>query len=539
MDHVLGADADLRPHHQAQDLMPRQFLVYVTAEQVSSHLWDGGRLVSERSYAATDEGRAAFEGFLHRHGAEPIPLLTDLVEEDYRFESVPHLVGPDRSALFSRKLEQYYRATPYRHASVVGRDPEGRRDDRVVFSALTNPGLINPWVELMGRAAAPLRGVYSVPLVSGELLAGMRSTHVLLLTWESRAGLRQSYFINNQLRFTRLTGSVEHDRLVERVTSETTLTVKYLASLSLLPTDHPLDICILCDAADRAELQARLRTDPARRHIYLDLRELAARLGYRGELKGSDATPLLLHALAKKPPPNQYGNAEHIHYYSLWRTRRALLVLAAALMVATGGWSLYQVWDGVNLKSRVAELVTETRNLEEAYRRLTADFPKTGLSSANIRLGVTAAQRLAAYSPPPRELLGRLSTVLDAFPSVQVGSLSWEASFKPEAVGAAGASGPAGTPAPDIVPTQVAENALPAQVMILNGEIWPFHGDYRAALDVVERLRAALAQQDLEAAALKLPLDLRPEATLAGGADDQMTARRAPFSLRIIWRRKA
>ncbi|HEX9181387.1 MAG TPA: hypothetical protein VF859_13380 [Burkholderiales bacterium] len=522
--------------------MPRQFLVYLTAEQVSSHLWEGDRLVSERAYPATDEGRAAFEGFLRHHNAEPIPLLIDVVEEDYRFESVPHLVGPDRGALFERKLEQYYRATPYRHAAVIGREAEGRRDDRVVFSALTNPGLINPWVEMMARAAAPLRGVYSVPLVSRELLAGMRSTHVLLLTWEARAGLRQSYFVDDQLRFTRLTGSVEHDRLVERVASETTLTVKYLASLSLLPRDHPLDICILCDATDRAELNARLRPDPALRHVYLDVQELGGRIGYRGELNGSDATPLLLHALAKKPPPNQYANTEHAHFFTLWRMRRGLLALAATVLVGTGGWSLYQVWDGFRLQSRAAELTAETRNLEEAYRRLTADFPKTGVSTGNIKVGVTAAQRLAAYSPPPGELLLKLSAVLDAFPAVQVGSLSWQVSFQPESVGVFGtaeASNPAGTPSPQPSAPHAGEDALPAQVMILSGEIWPFNGDYRAALDLVERVRAALAQQGLETAALKLPLDLRPEATLAGGADEQGGARRAPFSLRIVWRRKA
>jgi hypothetical protein len=137
-------------------------------------------------------------------------------------------------------------------------------------------------------------------------------------------------------------------------------------------------------------------------------------------------------------------------------------------------------------------------------------------------------------------LLGRLSAVLDAFPSVQVGSLSWETSFKPETVGAASTpgSGQAGAPTAEPPPAQLAEDALPAQVMILNGEIWPFNGDYRAALGVVERLREALARQGLETAALKLPLDLRPEATLAGGADEQ-ASRRAAFSLRIVWRRKA
>jgi hypothetical protein len=511
--------------------MPRRFLVFVTAEHVSSHLWADDRLLSERVYPTTDEGRAAFDRFLRRHGSEPISLLTDLVEEDYRFENAPHLAGPDRAALFERKLEQYYRTTPYRQASVVGREAEGRRDDRVLFSALTNPALLNPWVEMMGRAEVPLRGVYSVPLVSRDLLAGLRSSHVLLLTWETHAGLRQSYFIGNQLRFTRLTGGVEHDNLVERVASEMTLTVKYLASLSLLPSDHPLDICIVCDAGDRAELQARLRPDPALRYLFLEVRELGSRLGYRGDPEGSDATPLLLHALAKNLPPNQYGNAEHIHYFSLWQVRRALLALAAAVMVATAGWSLYSLWDGFRLKSRAAELAAETRNLEEAYLRLTADFPRTGVSTANIKAGVAAAEILAAYSPPPAEFLGRLSTVLDAFPRLQVSSLSWQSSFNPAAVGLSGPEASGAAP--------VAGDALPAQVMILNAQIWPFDGDYRGALEVVDRLRGGLAAQGLEATALKLPLDLRPEATLSGGADAEAAARRATFTLKIVWRRKA
>jgi hypothetical protein len=511
--------------------MPRRFLIFVTAEQVSSHLWADDGLVSVRVYPATDEGRAAFEQFVQRHGAEPILLLTDLVEEDYRFESVPHLVGPDRGALFGRKLEQYYRTTPYRQASVLGRETEGRRDDRVLFSALTNPGLLNPWVEMLGRAAVPLRGVYSVPLVSRALLAGMTSSHVLLLTWEAHAGLRQSYFIDSQLRFTRLTGNVEHGNLVERVASETALTVKYLASLSLLPADHPLDICILCDETDRAELQARLRADPALRYVFLDARDTAARIGYRGEVQGSDATPLLLHALAKETPPNQYGNAEHVHYFTLWRIRRALLALAAGVLVATAGWSLYNVWDGYRLKWRAGELAAETRGLEDAYRRLTADFPKTGVSTANMKLGVAAAGKLATYSPMPGEFLGRVSAVLDGFPGVQVSGLAWQSTFNPAAVG---------NPAPEAPPAAPpAQDALPAQVMILSGDIWPFDGDYRGALDVVDRLRAAFAAEGLEATALTLPLDLRPEATLSGGAGEQVGARRAQFSLKIVWRRKA
>ncbi|HSD60483.1 MAG TPA: hypothetical protein VLC55_06470 [Burkholderiales bacterium] len=510
--------------------MASRFIILITAEHVASCLWQDDRLVSQQAYAPTDAGRDAFARFLQDHGGEPISIFTDLVEEDYRFEAVPHLMGPDRAALFERKLDQYYRSTPYRHAAVQGRDKEGRRDDRVLFSALTNPGLLNPWVEMMARQAVPLRGIYSAPLVSRALLSGITASHVLLLSWEEHAGLRQTYFVGGNLRFTRLTGGVDHDNLVERAVSECALTVKYLASLSMLPADHPLDVCILCDAGDRRELAARLRIARELRYHYLETGEMARRIRYKGELKGSDATPLLLHALARKPPANHYANAAHAHFFSLWRLRRGLQAAAAAALLATLGVGLFNVWDAHRLKWRADELAVEARALEGTYRSLTKDFPKTGTTTENIKAAVTAAERIASYTPPPRELLGRLSRVLDAFPSVQIAGLSWQTSFNPEAPAVSAGAGTAAA---------VPEGALPAQVMLVSGEIWPFDGDYRRAMDTLDRLRAALAEQGLETRALKLPLDLRPESTLSGGEEAQSGGRHAQFELRIVWRRKA
>jgi hypothetical protein len=513
--------------------MAKRYLVFVTAEQVSSHRWQDDRLVSERFYPVTDEGRAEFDRFLQRQGSQPVCLLTDLVEEDYRFETVPHLSGGDRGALFERKLEQYYRSTPYRHAEIQGRDKEGRRDDRAVFSALTNPPLLSPWVEMMVRNAVPLQGIFSVPLVSRALLAGMSASHILLLSWQKHAGLRQTYFIESNLRFTRLTAGVEEHNLVERVVGESSLTIKYLASLSLLPSDHPLDVCVVCDAATRRELEARLRTGPDTRFHYLDTRDLPGKVGYKGPLEGADATPLLLHSLAKSPPPNQYGNAGHTHFYSLWRLRRGLQAAAAAVLVASAGWSLVNLWQAYALNLRADNLAEESRKLESTYRSLTADFPKTTTNTHNMKLAVATIEKLSAYSPPAEAVLDLVSRALEKFPNIQINKLSWESSFSPDSAG--GGTGGAAAAAPPPPSPQ----DLPAEVILLDAEIWPFNNDYRKALDTVEEFRKTLTDDlGLEVKVVTLPLDLRPEATLSGGAE-QSGVRRAPFSLRMVWRRKA
>jgi hypothetical protein len=44
----------------------------------------------------------------------------------------------------ARKLAQIFRNTPYRYAQLQGREAEGRRDDRVMYTAVTNPEVLRP-----------------------------------------------------------------------------------------------------------------------------------------------------------------------------------------------------------------------------------------------------------------------------------------------------------------------------------------------------------------------------------------------------------
>jgi len=514
--------------------MAKAYLIFVTAERVSGHLWQDNRLVEEWVFSEDEAGARNFNRAVSTAGGRPLEILTDLVEEDYRFEHLPHVIGPERGALFGRKLEQYYRSTPYRHAAVLGRAREGRRDDQVLFSAITNPGLLSPWLDLTEKLEAPVRGIYSVPLVSKALLSGIAVSHVLLLTWEKHAGLRQTYFVDSNLRFTRLTGAVGNESLVERVLSESGLTKKYLASLSMLPKDHPLDVCIVCGREDRRELEAKLRPMADVRFHILDTQDVARRIGFAGTLSGSDATPLLLHALAKKPPENQYGSARNIHFFSIWRLRRTLQAVAAAVLVAAVGWSLANIWITGESKTESAQLAKEASTLDRTYRRLTADFPQLGISTQNMKVALNAVSRVERYVPPTDSILAGVSAALEQHPNVQLRALSWETTFSPESV----AAGSEGQPAPP--PAAPGPAALPAQVILLKGEVWPFDGDFRKALDTIERFRGDLASAGLEATVLSLPLDLSPEATLTRSAGShEAIPPRAAFEVKLVLRPKS
>src|SRR6187549_317451 len=121
----------------------------------------GKRIVARREFAVAGAGAAEFEHQVARMATLPTHFFVDLADEDFRLDTIPHVGAGDRDAIFARKLQQVFRNTPYRHAEMQGRETEGRRDDRVLYTAVTNPEVLRPWVEVLERYEVPLEGIYS------------------------------------------------------------------------------------------------------------------------------------------------------------------------------------------------------------------------------------------------------------------------------------------------------------------------------------------------------------------------------------------
>ncbi len=85
----------------------------------------GSGIVRCEIFQPDEAGLAAFDDFLSSAPAALVYLCADTVEEDYRFETLPHATGADRAAMLDRKLKQYYRNTPY--AAAIFRGPRRNR----------------------------------------------------------------------------------------------------------------------------------------------------------------------------------------------------------------------------------------------------------------------------------------------------------------------------------------------------------------------------------------------------------------------------
>lgn len=309
-----------------------KLLLFLSAHYLHAQQMAGGKIATQHEFSNSQEGREDFAAFL-QSVKHPVYLLADLIEEDFRQETVPHLTGRSRSALLQRKFEQFYRGTPFHQAALLQRQKTGRRDDGMLFSALTNPALITPWLAIMRAQQIPLAGIYSVPQISAPLVKDHPSNHLLLISWEKSAGLRQTYFSEHRLQISRLTPVHAGLTFQNAVVSELVRTYQYLKSLSLLPSGQTLDVRLLGHSHDLIELQLELPRSADMHYDFVDLADLAKQHHIDYRFTDSDASQIFLHQLAARPPQAHYANATHTHYFTLWQLRHALNLASGTLLL--------------------------------------------------------------------------------------------------------------------------------------------------------------------------------------------------------------
>ena len=380
--------------------MSRKILFFLSSESFHACVWKNGTFGTPVYFSNTHEDQERFSEFLQEN-RHPSYLMVDLIEEDFRQEIVPHLTGSTRQALIQRKFEQFYRNTPFRMASLQKRQEEGRRDDEMLFSAITNPNRITTWLDLLLRNKTPIVGIYTVPQASLPLVKDIDSNHLLLLTWEKDAGLRQTYFLHKRLRFSRLTPLPPEGVFADTVSIETARTYQYLQSLSLTPPGEMLSVHIICHTDDRAALDERLAGNKFMTYAYLDLQQLSKQLKLHFQYINTDATPLLMHTLATQAPRGSYASSQHTHFYQLWQTQRVLFGLAAATALTCLVWSTLLLMEGSGLTDEIGELNTKTTNMNREIQRVTQQFPtsiqgKNGstVQASDMKTAVTLVRNL-------------------------------------------------------------------------------------------------------------------------------------------------
>ncbi|MCP5145480.1 MAG: hypothetical protein H6978_11780 [Gammaproteobacteria bacterium] len=506
----------------------------INADRAAVYTARGGRMTQALIFAADDDGLEQFERYLRETPAMPTCVLVDVVEEEYRQDTVPHVIGRDRQSVLERKQNRLFRGTTYCHAIVQGREKEGRRDDRVLLTALTKPALITPWVTRLSLAKIPLVGIYSLALISARLARKLNATgrNVLLITLQSGSGLRQTFFRDQQFRLSRLAsiprlGSAPFSSYLM---GELDKLRRYLNSIAMTAPEAPLDVYILSHGDYLTELENHCKSGPDERFHLIDVADAGRKVGLSADIRSPFSDALFAGLLAAHVPTNQYASQDETKYFQLHRARTWLTGASVALLLGSILVSGLNFIGGVALKQQALDAQSKAAFYQQRYESARRDLPPTPVEPRSIKTAVDIIDTVRQYKSTPVPMLQTVSAVLSDQAGIVLERLDWRASRDPNASAIdmrPGAPNAAETVAADFPYFHVAQ---------LTGRVEPFDGDYRNAIAAIDAFTNALAAREniVSVQTVELPVNTRSDQRLTGTVASRSGTTNARFSVRVV-----
>jgi hypothetical protein len=495
-------------------------ILLLNFEGMSVYKLDGDRLIQEARFSEDPDGLDNFGYYLADHPRWPVILIVDSVAEDFVVETVAHVGVLDRSQFLKRKADQHFRGAEYRSARIVGRLTTGRKEDRVLFSALTKNQAIDPWVRVLLKHEIPIKSIttpaYALCKIASDYQL-MTTPSILLVNWE-QSGIRQTFIQGDKVLFSRLTPLPygEDPDTAEAIFDSCVQSKEYLERIGLLEFGASIDVHVITPQLDDDDFQrfnGNRSFSGITHHNSVDMMQISRFGGAQKEI-----TAVLLcvdWGIRHGELGNFYAPAAALRFHHLNQARRLIAVMTLAALALGFLLSSPLLLDAFNRQSTIDQVRAQIAPIQEQYDSLTAQFPATPIPSDAMQVAVSNYNTINSQVLDPSTTLARLGSIIAAYPSVSLSSIEWSYEAKEQ--------------------EQAFTDALlneSAHIVV------DMYGRLRGGRSIQEsdrRLRQfmeSLGQIDgAEVSAISMPIESRPDAEVSTVLDDRNID--AEFALRI------
>ncbi len=411
---------------------------YFSGYRMKVFEWHHHELVGSCSFEPTEEGFQEFGFYLKHASAIPGQLLVDLVEEDFRREQIPHVTGKDHKVLITRLIDRHYRGEPFIHIEKLGREKQGRKDDRVLLSALTNQILLKPWLDIFNQCESPLAGIWSVPLISKQILPliARNDKNVLLLSRLILTAQRETYFKDGELMLSRQAKLDRDNRELESAlgTPESlTFGVQqihiFLTNQRIMAFNDVLNVYCIVPGDFMPSLKAKTLDTEKIKYHYVDLESLFKHF----KIKQHDhyhADVLYSFLCAKKSLlTDHYATKKEKLFFYRYLISKSVRVgaMIGSLLILIGSGLLF-----LNAKELNQKRLSMEANRELLVRRFQQDFvplEQPLADSIKIQTSVDLAKKLTIETAnSPENYFAYFSPVFsqDYFSDIHLEALHWK-----------------------------------------------------------------------------------------------------------------
>lgn len=513
--------------------MKLQRVFYVT--QGSLSVWDlrDRAPVCVSEFADDDTGLTDFDNYLAKTSGVTSAMLVDVIEEEFKVQSLPKLGIRDRSALIARRCASTFRRTPYRSSLFQGKSKRKPEEFTVVHSAIVNHELVDPWLQAMLNHRTPLSGVYSVPHLAQRVVGKLfpESANSLFVAPHQSSKLRQVFTQNGKLRSARLshTTGLDSTSYAGAVVAEVARSRKYFERTRMVSPIDVLDVHVVAEAGVAAQIEELAASDSSSSYHFIDPSAAASKIGHRVAIGAMNFEDVYFSMLSRSQPSRSYAISGETRFWHMQRMRNAIIgaTVATAAVCATFAAVLFS--DTWMLRERAAEIDLQVRQLSETYRRENEQFNPIKADSYEMKLAVDSGEYILSNRVPVPWVMNQIGAVLGEFPDIEARELQWEIETPPQ---------PQRRQRPGEPRMPVPVSVVNAVDAVLTGTLQPFDGDMRKAFARIDEFTAALERSThfTSASVISYPIDTSTSASVTGEIIDRKVHDPAGFRIRVSYR---
>ena len=487
-------------------------LFYYSGYRLTVFHWIDGKFAGNYYFDPTETGREEFALYLKKTPPVPSKILVDVIEEDFRIETIPHAYGGDRKALVQRQIDRFFRSSGhYVWHQFHDREATGRRDDRILIAALTNPDMLRPWLSQIAEADVPIRGIWSLPLLSSKILPRLnaKSGNVFLISQQVSSNIRLTHFKNSKLISSRSTTiNLDGADYGQFIAEQIEQTARFLANKRSIAFDEALSIHIIAPDEHFDSVSATCVTSHLRNitvHHTRDIEKKVDTQGVSGPYGNGIFAQLCSDDLLTR---GHYGGPADFAIDYRYLMGKALMGSTITITLSSILLATWLYFDSQRMQTETRDFGLKTVEINSQYQtelqKLEPVLAKTGIMKTSVDL----AERIAHNKTiSPQNFMVKFSSLLSDrnFDLLQITDIEWHA------VAIADENSSPGTDIPVHLQTSLQHQAT------IKGRVPLSADNIREAVDqinqLVESLRADKQVKNVQL--IKLPVDTRSSGRLS------------------------
>jgi len=375
----------------------------------------------------------ALHSFLLKREPESFSVVLDVIGEEFKYESIPHIGGKDRALLLERKCKSLFPTADLTWRKHLRRERKGRKDDVYLLVGVSLSTVVEGVFDELIQTQQRVSGVYSISILKREIQTFFPSLKQALLisgvvgTSRGKKAYRQTFIKDGELVMSRMSliSGDTAEQVFPQLLNEIERIRRFLGGTRLMDVERGLDVVSVLNETESAQL---LQYTGAREKIKISatsLENLAQKKNLGSDYEFSSLAELLVVDATRnniKPhfrPEGLCGSHKTI-IIKRWISRCSIGLLSLSIAVAA-----VMVFLASTEEFKLDALQAELVQLENHKNNLAANAHVSDIDPRTMKQIVDLNQQINAYQYGPDKVLGILSRAYRGFNDISLMELSW------------------------------------------------------------------------------------------------------------------